>query len=125
MRPPNVSTTFTNLTIRKVSTAVLGKGRDSPPDILDPPLCAPSLLFLLLASLNLGGLASDLIESEMRVKDDTSQIYDLSSTSERSVDLSSLEGDGQVDGLVLEEGKADLVLKSKFQCFLSLITDQM
>merc|ERR1719433_723642 len=65
-----------------------------PPHILDPPLCTPSLLFLLLASLDLGGLASD-----------------LSSTSERSVDLSSLEGDGQVDGLVLKEGKAHLVLQ--------------
>merc|ERR1719433_2099293 len=65
-----------------------------PPDILDPPLSAPRLLFLLLASLNLGGLASD-----------------LASTSKRSVDLSSLEGDGQVDGLVLEEGKAHLVLQ--------------
>ena len=32
----------------------------SPPDILDPPLCAPGLLLLLLTSLNLGGLASDL-----------------------------------------------------------------
>ena len=41
------------------------------------------------------------------------------------MDLSSLEGDGQVDGLVLEEGKAHLVLKSKFQCFLSLYTDLM
>ena len=41
------------------------------------------------------------------------------------MDLSSLEGDGQVDGLVLEEGKAHLILKSEFQCFLSLITDQM
>merc|ERR1719433_2201852 len=65
-----------------------------PPDILDPPLSAPSLLFLLLASLDLGGLASE-----------------LSSTSERSVDLSSLEGDGQVDGLVLQEGEADLILQ--------------
>merc|ERR1719433_294401 len=65
-----------------------------PPDILDPPLSALCLLFLLLASLDLGGLASD-----------------LSSTSERSVDLSSLEGDGQVDGLVLEEGKAHLIFQ--------------
>ena len=30
------------------------------PDILDPPLSASSLLFLLLTSLDLGGLASDL-----------------------------------------------------------------
>merc|ERR1711993_149069 len=78
-----------------------------PPDILDPPLCAPSLLFLLLASLDLGGLASD-----------------LSSTSGRSVDLSSLEGDGQVDGLVLEEGKAHLILRGapeqkRFSCSAS------
>merc|ERR1719278_442847 len=65
-----------------------------PPDILDPPLGASSLLLLLLTSLDLGGLASD-----------------LSSTSERSVDLSSLEGDGQVNSLVLEEGEADLILQ--------------
>merc|ERR1719195_905363 len=65
-----------------------------PPDILDPPLSASSLLFLLLTSLNLGGLASD-----------------LSGTSERSVDLSSLEGDGQVNSLVLQEGEADLILQ--------------
>merc|ERR1719400_2474353 len=66
-----------------------------PPDILDPPLGAPGLLLLLLlTSLNLGGLASD-----------------LSSTSERSVDLSSLEGDSQVDGLVLQERKAHLILQ--------------
>merc|ERR1739838_1238081 len=65
-----------------------------PPDILDPPLGASSLLLLLLTSLDLGGLASD-----------------LSGTSERSVDLSSLEGDGQVNGLVLQEGETDLILQ--------------
>ena len=37
-------------------------------------------------------------------------ITHLSSTSERSVDFSSLEGDGQVNGLVLQEGEADLIL---------------
>ena len=37
-------------------------------------------------------------------------ITHLSGTSERSVDLSSLEGDGQVNGLVLQEGEADLIL---------------
>merc|ERR1712062_768361 len=58
-----------------------------PPDVLDLPLGTSSLLFLLLTSLDLGGLASD-----------------FSGTSERSVDLSSLEGDGQVNGLVLQEG---------------------
>merc|ERR1719195_2295034 len=65
-----------------------------PPDILNPPLGASSLLLLLLTSLDLRGLASD-----------------LSGTSERSVDLSSLEGDGQVNGLVLQEGEADLILQ--------------
>ena len=44
----------------------------------------------------------------------------LASTSKRSVDLSSLEGDGQVDGLVLEEGKAHLVLNRNFQSLLLL-----
>ena len=29
------------------------------------------------------------------------------------MDLSSLEGDGQVDGLVLKEGKAHLILSSR------------
>ena len=38
-------------------------------------------------------------------------ITHLSGTSERSVDLSSLEGDGQVNGLVLQEGEADLILR--------------
>ena len=38
------------------------------------------------------------------------------------MDLSSLEGDGQVNGLVLEEGKAHLILSSKFilNLFLNL-----
>merc|ERR1719266_392572 len=36
---------------------------------------------------------------------------DLSGTSERSVNLSSLQGDGQVNGLVLQEGEADLILQ--------------
>ena len=34
----------------------------------------------------------------------------LSSSCEGAVDLSSLEGDGQVDGLVLQEGEGYLVL---------------
>ena len=38
-------------------------------------------------------------------------ITHLSGTSERSVDLSSLEGDRQVDGLVLQERKAHLILE--------------
>merc|ERR1719504_624954 len=107
LRPPKVSTTFTNLLTywilllaRPVFFFFFSPASEGlhnvhePPDVLDPPLSAPSLLFLLLASLDLRGLASD-----------------LSSTSERSVDLSSLEGDGQVDGLVLKEGKANLILQ--------------
>ena len=39
------------------------------------------------------------------------------------MDLSSLEGDGQVDGLVLEEGKAHLVLNRNFQ-FLLLLNNE-
>ena len=34
----------------------------------------------------------------------------LSCPSEGAVDLSSLEGDGQVEGLVLQEGEAHIVL---------------
>ena len=37
------------------------------------------------------------------------------------MDLSSLEGDGQVDGLVLEEGKAHLVLNKNFQFLRSSV----
>ena len=39
----------------------------------------------------------------------------LSSSGERAVDLSSLEGDGQVEGLVLQEGEAHIVLGTRGQ----------
>ena len=63
LRPPKVSTTFTNLMIKLVNNRALEENI-SPPDVLDPPLSAPSLLFLLLASLDLRGLASDLENSK-------------------------------------------------------------
>ena len=40
-----------------------------PPDIQDPSLGASSLLFLLLASLDLGGLASDLKNVKIRERE--------------------------------------------------------
>ena len=58
LRPPKVSTTFTNLRIKEgLSTRWMLNRACST---FWPPHGASSLLFLLLTSLDLGGLASDL-----------------------------------------------------------------
>ena len=36
---------------------------------------------------------------------------DLTSTSQRSVNLSSLQGDGQVNGVVLQDSQVDIILE--------------
>merc|ERR1719495_70135 len=67
---------------------------DEPPVVLNPPLGPASLLFLLLLSLNLGGLTTH-----------------LTSTGKGTVHLTSEKRNVQVNGVVFQGSEVNLILK--------------